>query len=233
MSMVDARRELIAAAPWFAGLPDDALDRLAAAAVVESRPVNSLLYALGRPTTEVYCIISGRVRLSISSPQGHEFALVDREQGTWLGEPGLVNDEGRILEARVIEAAEVLVIPRAVVLAVGEAHPLMYRNLFHYYHGILRDFHALVGGILFYPLRARVAGRLLALAEEHGEAVADGVRIDIKVSQNDFARLALASRQHVNKVFREWNARGVVETRDDHLLIRDLAALQAEIDASE
>ena len=57
--------------------------------------------------------------------------------------------------------------------------------------------------------------------------------LDIKVSQNDFARLALGSRQRVNRVFRDWASRGLVETREDHIWVRDLEQLEQEIDLFE
>ena len=233
MALTARCRGIIATSPWFDGLPEAALDRLAAAAEVRPMPVNSYVYEQGLPTTEVCCILTGRVRVSISSPNGQEFALVDHEPGTWLGQPGLVGDEGRVIDARVIEPSEMLFIPRDVVLAVGKEHPLLYFNLFRYTQNVLRDFHELMAGILFYPLHSRVAGRLLALAAEHGETVDDGILLDIKVSQNDFARLALGSRQRVNKIFREWNARGLVEIRDDRLLIRDIQGLEEEINLFE
>ena len=78
-----------------------------------------------------------------------------------------------------------------------------------------------------------MAGRLLHLIEEHGVETDEGILIDIKVSQNDFARLALGSRQRVNAVFSEWRSRGFVETRDDHLLITDVALLEAELAFTE
>jgi CRP-like cAMP-binding protein len=173
------------------------------------------------------------VRVSISSPNGQEFALVDHDPGTWLGQPGLLGDDGRVIDARVIEPSEVLVIPREVVLAVGNDYPQLYRNLFYYTQDVLRGFHELMAGILFYPLKSRVAGRLLELAREHGKTVSEGVQLDVKVSQNDFARLALGSRQRVNKIFREWSSRGLVITRGDRLLIRDMDELEQEIDLFE
>lgn len=224
---------LVARSPWFHNLPADAQAELADAAGFEDLPVGSYIYEQGRPTTKIFCIVSGRVRVSLHSPNGHEFALIEREPGTWFGEPGLVNDEGRVVEAVVIEPTRLLIIPRDVVLGIGERYPKMYENLFRYSQDILRGFHELIGGILFYPLKARVAGRLLHLCQEHGEPVDGGVALDIKVSQNDFARLALGSRQRVNRVFRDWAGRGLVETRDDHIWVRDLAELEHEIDLFE
>jgi len=97
----------------------------------------------------------------------------------------------------------------------------------------LRNMHQLVGGILFYPLKARVAGRLLYLLEGHGQQTEEGFLLDIKVSQNDFARLALGSRQRVNKIFRDWSMRGLVETRNDFLLVPDPERLTEEISLFE
>ena len=57
----------------------------------------------------------------------------------------------------------------------------------------------------------------------------EGVRIDIKLSQNDFARLAMGSRQRVNGIFRDWDKNGLVETRGEHLLIKDVEALEKEL----
>ncbi len=69
----------------------------------------------------------------------------------------------------------------------------------------------------------------MALAREHGHQIEDGILIDIKVSQSDFARLALGSRQRVNRIFRDWDKRGLVETRNDFLLIRDVDAFEREM----
>ncbi|QFU76445.1 Crp/Fnr family transcriptional regulator [Halioglobus maricola] len=226
-------RTLVSDSPWFQGLPDAALEQLVAAAQIKEVASGSYIYQQGQPTTEVFCIVTGRVRVSLFSPNGHEFALVEREPGTWFGEPGLVNDEGRVIEARAIEPTRLLVISREVVLRVGAEHPRMYENLFRYSQGILRGLHELVGGILFYPLKARVAGRLLHLCQEHGVPNDGGVSLDIKVTQNDFARLALGSRQRVNRVFRDWANRNLVETREDHLWVRDLEELEQEIDLFE
>lgn len=225
--------ELVAQSPWFQDLPEEALAELAGAAGFKDLPVGSYIYEQGRPTREIFCIVEGRVRVSLLSPNGHEFALIEREPGTWFGEPGLVDDEGRIIEATAIEPTRLLVIPRDVVLSVGDRYPRMYRNLFRYSQDVLRSLHRLIGGILFYPLKARVAGRLLYLCQEHGEPRDGGVILDIKVSQNDFARLALGSRQRVNRVFRDWSNRGLVEMRDDHLWVRDLEELEREIDLFE
>ena len=127
----------------------------------------------------------------------------------------------------------VLGIPRQSIKDIGEDWPQLYRNLF--YHQVLtsRGLYVLYSAVLFYPLKARVAGRLLDLLGEHGREVNDGVLLDMKVSQNDFARLAMGSRQRVNRIFRDWDRRGLVVSQGDRLLVTDPSQLEQEVQPFE
>lgn len=222
-------RPFIASSLWFEGAPDEILDTLASAATVNHLPANSFIWNAGQKTSEVYGVLSGRLRISLPSPMGQEFALVDWEKGAWLGEQVLGTDAPNMLDVRVLEPSDVLAIPRQVVVEVGDAWPAMYRNLYRSQWTNTRGMYEILSAVLFYPLRARVAGRVLQLLAEHGQRVEGGVLIDIKMSQNDFARLSMGSRQRVNRIFRDWDKQGLVETRDDHLLIRDVAGLEKEM----
>lgn len=224
------RRQFIENSDWFEDAPAEVIDNLADAATSKQCPASTFLWCLGESNTEVFGVVSGRVRISVASPMGQEFAIVDREEGTWLGEPCLVNDLGRASEARAMTRAEVVAIPRQAVLSAAQTWPLLYRNLFRNSVTNHRGLYEILAGVLFMPLRARVAGRVLLLIQEHGQQVEGGVLIDIKLSQNDFARLAMGSRQRVNRIFREWDKEGLVETRGDLLLIRDVAALEKELE---
>ena len=158
-----AIRQFIKASPWFEGAPDAALDKLAAAASSRDYDASQCIWSLGEANTDIFGMVSGRVRISVASEMGHQFAIVDQEQGSWLNNPCLVNDLGRAVEARTLTPAQVLVIPRQVVLAIAQDWPLLYRNLFHDKVVESRSLYELLSGVLFYPLSARVAGRVLLL----------------------------------------------------------------------
>ena len=61
---------IISQSPWFQGLPEKALARLAEAARIRSYRKNSYLYTSGEMASEVYCLLSGRVRLLLTSAIG-------------------------------------------------------------------------------------------------------------------------------------------------------------------
>ena len=222
-------RQFIQQSNWFAGIPDDVLDELVAAVSFKEMPANTYLWSIGARTADVFGVMSGRVRTAVPSAMGHEFVLNDCEAGSWLGAPCVVNDHQRLIEAKTQVASEILVINRQAMLSAGEAWPLLYRNLLRHNVEDSRGLYMLLTGMAFYPLRARVAGRLVELSREHGSELEGGVLLGLKLSQNDFARLAMGSRQRVNRIFRDWEKRGLVEHRDDLLWVRDMDALESEV----
>lgn len=226
-------RRFIESSEWFDGVPAEVLDTLAGAATVQQFAAGSFVWTAGEQTTHLYGVLSGRVRISLAGATGQEFALIDWEQGAWLGEQTLGLEEPNMLEVRAMVHSELLVLPARVLLEVGNTWPTLYRNLYRSGWTNTRGLYEILSAVLFYPLRARVAGRVLALMQEHGQRQEDGVLIDIKLSQNDFARLAMGSRQRVNRIFRDWDQRGLVATRNDHLLIRDIEGLQGEMEPFE
>lgn len=228
--MVDIQPlDLITDSPWFTGLPDEALLRLAGQATIRPYPRGTFLFTEGEDDSDVYCVVTGRIRVAISSSAGQDFAITDMTHGAWVGEQGLLSDRGRVASLEAMVNSDVLVLPRQAMLELGESEPLLYRNLFRHHVESTRDLYGLLGGLLFYPLRVRVAGRLLLMLETHGVREEGVLMLDIKLTQNDFARLTLGSRQRVNGIFRDWTERGIVENRADRLAILDLEALQAEV----
>lgn len=224
MEKVDA----ISRSPWFQGLPRIAHQQLAKAARVRSYSADSYVYNLEGRASEVYCILSGRVRVSITSSTGREFTVVNFGAEAWIGEVILATRDARMLDVQVVEDARMLSIPRSVVLAVAETYPLMYRNLFHEHVKRSKSTYELLVGMLFYPLRSRLAARMLELIKSNGEEADGGVYLNISLNQNDFARLSMGSRQRINKILREWNNHGIVSIQSDKYFIRDVVALRRE-----
>jgi CRP/FNR family transcriptional regulator, cyclic AMP receptor protein len=225
--------EIIQKSIWFQNIPAQGLDKLVQSAQVKHFSPRQYLYQVGEKTASIYCLLSGRLRISIISSSGQEFALDDLAPQYWLGHFSLVDEDRRIQEAQVQVAANILVVPRAALLDVGEKYPVLYKNLFYDSVRRARQMSGLLAGMAFYSLRARLAGRILDLILHHGVEQELGICLDIKLSQNDFARLCLGSRQRVNKVFREWTEMGILGMHCDRYLIYDTAALQREIVTEE
>ncbi len=199
----DRLTDAIGRSPWFEGLPGSALETLASAARVRQYEKHAYLFRTGESTNDLFCILRGRVRLLLTSALGQEFALTDLEPEAWLNEAALAGDMTCIFDAEVVVAAEVLVLPRAAVIEIGRKHPALYRPLFENYVAHSRGIMLLLQGMAFYPLKARLAGWLLQLVDNHGEQTGRGIELDLQINQQDLAQLSLGSRQRINKILSE------------------------------
>jgi CRP-like cAMP-binding protein len=99
---------IISRSQWFQDLPENVHQRLADAARIRTYRKSSYLYTAGENSTEIYCILSGRVRLLLTSAIGQEYAVTDNETGTWLGGEFISGDNGSRLDVQINETATVL-----------------------------------------------------------------------------------------------------------------------------
>jgi CRP/FNR family cyclic AMP-dependent transcriptional regulator len=224
---------IIRSSDWFKDIPEDAIQKLAKATKIEKYAKNSFLFCAGDITKSIYCLLEGRIRVSIVSSIGQEFALTDIEPLGWMGDASLFSEEGRVLELQFKEAGRALNIPRNVVLAIADEYPTVYKNLLKDHMIRTRQTYLLLGGMLFYPLKSRLAGRILSLLEEHGTPCEEGTRLNISLSQKDFARLILGSRQRINKIFREWDDLGIILMKDGRYIIPDITRLEKEVELQD
>ncbi len=142
--------------------------------------------------------------------------------------------EGRVLELQFKEPGRALNIPRNIVLAVADEYPSVYKNLLKDHMHRTRQTYMLLGGMLFYPLKSRLAGRILSLLEEHKYPVRRrGYTLTWNLSQKDFARLILGSRQRINKIFREWDEEGIVLLKNGKYIITDIEYLEKEVELKD
>jgi CRP-like cAMP-binding protein len=229
-SDIEIIQEAINSSPWFKDVPEPGRILLSRAAKIKKFHKKSFIFQNGDTDTDLYCVISGNLRLGVTSSIGQEFAFTDFNPGSWFGETTLSAEESRLLDVQVLKDSTILVIPRKAVLSVGEEFPVMYRNIFVDHTYKARGLYRLLAGILFYPLSARLAGRLLEQAQLHGVQTEQGVRLDISLSQSDFAHLVMGSRPRVNKVFGDWRDRNIVVMDNGKYLIKDLEALEDELE---
>ena len=68
----------------------------------------------------------------------------------------------------------------------------------------------LMTNMLFYPLKSRLALRLLVMIEVHRGRNGSSACLETTMTQSDFANMIRGSRQQVNRVFRQWDQEGIV-----------------------
>lgn len=123
--------------PLMKDVADDVLDELIAKGkVLELRPDDPLLFQDHRGGYGLFILLSGSMGVYRKSSEMATQRLAILEPGDCLGEYSLLDGKPMSASARALELSRLLLIPRALVLAVAERDPksgcALYRNLAAY-----------------------------------------------------------------------------------------------------
>lgn len=219
----------INACDWFKDLPETAINTLVKSARIKHFKDKTYLYRLGSSGEFVFGIISGVVRVKISSIQGQEFSITEFSADDWIGEFALTGQTERLVDAQALKDSSLIEIPKCVVKTLADQYPIIYKHLFLQQAERTSKMCELLAGMLFYPLKSRLAGRLRWLAQNYGELCDEGIQISKKFNQQELAELTMGSRQRVNKILNAWQTDNVIEIKGQRYLIKDMDQLKQEM----
>ncbi len=185
-----------------------------------------IIFARGDPGSILYFILSGHVKISVSSEEGHDVTLALLGPGAFFGEMSLLDDLPRSATATTLAETELLVLPRPQFLAVLQRYPAVTREVLTVLSRRLRQADALIEDIVLRDVHARVARRLLALAEEHGIPVGDSIAVHLPLSQEELAALVGISRETLNRVLRVYRVKGWISFEGRQLYVHQPQALR-------
>lgn len=153
--------------------------------------------------------IEGRVKVVLATPQGDEAVLSLIGPGEFLGEMALLDGLPRSATVEALEPTETLVLHRDDCRAFLFSHPTSAARMLAVLAARIRRLDAQLEQAFFLDLPGRLATKLLELAEK-GQPTADGIRIDVPLTQSELAEMVGASRQRVNRVLSLWHKKRLI-----------------------
>ena len=225
-----AGRMMLQANPLFRGLAPATLDRIAALAVQRAYRRDEVVFSAGDPGDSLIGVISGRIRISAGNADGREIFLNIMVPGDTFGEIALLDGGTRTASATAMEPSELVSIRREPLFALLEREPKSALELLRLCGARLRWTSGLLEDANFLDMPARLAKRLLALAELHGEDRDTGRAV--RISQEELASFLGVSRQAVNEQLQEWKAKGWVAPGRGTVILHDAAALRRRVNST-
>jgi CRP-like cAMP-binding protein len=215
----------------FRGLPAAALDQVARLCTRRAFERDAVIFSQSDPGDALYGVVTGRVRISASSPEGREVFLNIMEPGDTFGEIALLDGRPRTAAASAMAPSDLLIVTRSDFLKLLAREPELIEHLLQLLCARLRWVSGIAEESALLPVPGRLARRLLSLARLHGRET--GAGIELKVSQEEMARFLGLSRQIVNQYLQVWKAQRWVDLGRGSILIRNAGALDAVVsDAS-
>jgi CRP-like cAMP-binding protein len=213
-------------------LKRDELRQLAQTATLAYHPPRATIFQKGDPGDSMMAVIRGRVKICTHSIDGKELVLNIINKGGLFGEIALLDGEPRTADAVALEETDLLVLDRARFQPFLAANPDIAQRLLGVLCKRLRQTSEHLEDALFLEAPSRLARWLLRLGETFGKPAGDGMRLDIKLSQQQLGSLIGVSRESVNKSLGEWQRAGVIAIDGGYIMLRDPEALE-ELAAAE
>jgi CRP/FNR family cyclic AMP-dependent transcriptional regulator len=209
---------LLAKTPLFAGLPPEALSRIAVLMHERTFSAGASFLTSGQPGEAIYVLVKGSVKVSTIRSDGMEVILAVLGAGEVVGEMSLADSLGRSADVTTLEESTFLWIDRTAFRSGVAESPLLTRNLAEILSRRLRLANANLLSLATLDVPGRVASQILALATEYGEEKAEGLRIPMRLTQADLAGLVGASRVRVNQVLGYLRKRDAISVGYDGLI---------------
>lgn len=224
------RRQLLSKHFLISTMPEGALDDLVKFSTVARFEPHQEIVRKGDPGDCLYGILFGRVRIYSSSPEGSEILLNVMGPGELWGEIALLDGSTRTASAAALEHVDLLRIHRNHFLPYVRANPDLLLGMLSLVCRRLRWTSSIIEDSAFLSLPARLAKRLLVLAEHYSSP--DGRSITIPLSQHELGNMVKAGREAINQQLGLWRAAGIVDTARGVIVIKNCEALRALIGCS-
>jgi len=209
---VRAEPELLAQVGLFADLTSAELIGLAS--LMRPRPYakDEVIYLRGDPGTAFYVIATGKVKITLTSPDGKELILRRLGPGDFHGELALLDDEPRSADAVSTEPSILLVLQRDAFRQFLNEHAAVATKLLSTVSRYLRSNAELIQDATFLDVPARLARVLLELAgsSSDGQLPPPGAVIPDKMKQSELASLVGATRESINKWLGSFEKQGLI-----------------------
>ncbi len=220
------------AVPFFAQLTSSELHELSRSLVRRRFNAGQTIFHLGDPGGLLYIVDTGKVKIYYPNAEGQEVTLAILGQNDFFGELALFDDEPRSATAETLEPTYTFTLAREEFIRYVGQNPDFAMKVMSTLAKRIRAMNEQISDVFFLDLPGRLARKLLQLAADHGERVADGIYIPLQLTQTDLAEMTGATRVSVNKALRRFRKQGWVSVTGRRFTVHDPDELQNLIQLS-
>lgn len=215
-------------------LEGDALASLGRAKTHRQYRAGQALFAQGDANTGVYCINAGTVGIRQLDASGNAVLLGLAYPGDVLGYRSLLEGRTHKTSAEALGPCAACKIDRRAVLHLLERQPALGLAFLRRSNREVERAHEALFRTAVLSNRQKLLHVLAGLAEQHGEAHADGTHgLDLPVSRRDLASMIGTRHETLSRIMGRVEDEGLARFSGRRVQIPSLAALLASVEAMD
>jgi CRP/FNR family cyclic AMP-dependent transcriptional regulator len=181
----------------------------------------------GDPGALVYAVVDGQVNLTVATRAGRDVLVAVKRRGHSFGELAALDGRARSATATATRASVLAALDGAAFLQVLERRPPAAIELLRQLAAYLRSANERVSAGVADDTVTRAARQLLELTRRYAEHQSAGARVELSITQDELAAWIGTTRESAARALARFRDAGCVTTRRGHVVITDIAALQA------
>jgi CRP/FNR family cyclic AMP-dependent transcriptional regulator len=214
--------------PIFCDLEPAAFDQLCRYAKHSTLKRGATIVSRGDPGNSLIAVISGTVKVSVSSADGRTAILNLIGPGEIFGEVAVLDGHARTADVTANTNCEIYTIDRRDFLPFVRNQPALAMKLIELLCTRLRWTSDQVEQVILQNLPGRLASALIRLTEKHKLNSGDRT---IAITQQEISEMVGMTRESINKQLRAWAARDWVRLEHGAIVVLNAESLQAIIEA--
>jgi CRP/FNR family cyclic AMP-dependent transcriptional regulator len=211
---------------WMKGLSGEAIRAAASMAQLLHFDDGHYLFRRGDKPFAFYIVVTGAVRFTRVNRAGKEMILNVVAPGTAFGEISIMGSRERSYTAQCIGDTALIAIGADELRRLFETHHDLRWRIVERLCSRINQYYESFDDFLLLKLPARIAKRIVALAEAREVHKHTDLILDAGLSQEDLASMLGISRQSLSKQLHEWQDCGWIDVEYGKIVIHNLAALK-------
>jgi CRP/FNR family cyclic AMP-dependent transcriptional regulator len=191
------------------------------------------IFVEGDPCAGLYVIESGEVKIFRVSPSGREQILAIESAGASIAELPVFDGGNYPASAAALTESTLLHIRKKDFQELCLAHPQVALKVVKVVGSRLRRMVDLINELSFTSVRHRLAALLLRLAEDTGKVTERGRVFVLPSTNQELAAQIGTVRELVSRNLGRLQSMGIIQLDGRKVTVRDLKALQAEVEDRE
>ena len=186
----------------------------------------SYLFWEGDKSTKLYFVRSGQIKLLKATEEGKELILSIVKKGELFGEYGGNGETYHSYSAEILEDVELGVIQLKDLQQLMCQFGTFSMEFMNWLSVNYQKNQTKFRDLLLFGKKGALASTLIRMSNTYGVLRADGIKLDVKLTNTEIGDFIGMTRESVNRFLNQWKEEGTIAFDRGHIVIRRLSDLQ-------
>lgn len=186
------------------------------------------LFLAGNPPVGLYCLHSGKIKVTKSDSEGKETIIRIVSSGGIVGHRSLFSKEPNKASAKVLEDGVVCFVSKKTVMELIQADPKLSYNIIDKISKEMGAAEDRLASMAKKSIKERFAETLLLLNESFGVREGETIKLEIKLTREELGSMIGAASENISRLISEFKSKGYLSEVGKDIYIDDVKGIESE-----